>query len=110
MHLSLYQLTIEPGTGFAGAVARGRLASIAEPSFGHASYGSMRIMLGHQGQAQRLASMRAWRLQADFEPVPMRALRASLGQLPSAQQQSLRDECDALSRALDVLRVPPATR
>ncbi len=25
-HLSLYQLTIEPGTGFAGAVARGRLS------------------------------------------------------------------------------------
>ena len=27
-HLSLYQLTIEPGTGFAGAVARGRLHPI----------------------------------------------------------------------------------
>ena len=40
----------------------------------------------------------------------MRALRSTLDRLPQAQQQSLRDECDALSRALDVLRVPPATR
>ena len=40
----------------------------------------------------------------------MRALRASLDRLPPAHQQTLRDECDALSRALDNLRVPPATR
>lgn len=40
----------------------------------------------------------------------IRAVRTSLGALPPAQLQSLRDECDALSRALDALRVPPATR
>jgi len=40
----------------------------------------------------------------------IRAVRSSLGGLPPAQLQSLRDECDALSRALDAMRVPPATR
>ena len=40
----------------------------------------------------------------------MRALRASLSRLPPTQQQTVRDECTALQRALDTLRVPPATR
>ena len=40
----------------------------------------------------------------------MRAARASLSGLPPAQQQALRDEADAMMRALDALRVPPATR
>lgn len=40
----------------------------------------------------------------------LRALRTTLERLPPAQQQSLRNECDAMSRALDALRVPPATR
>lgn len=40
----------------------------------------------------------------------MRALRANLSRLPPQQQQNVRDECDALQRALDSLRVPPATR
>ena len=40
----------------------------------------------------------------------MRALRASLARLPPMQQQHVRDECTALQRALDTLRVPPATR
>lgn len=40
----------------------------------------------------------------------MRALRASLSRLPPQQQQNVRDECTALQRALDTLRVPPATR
>ena len=37
-------------------------------------------------------------------------VRESLERLPPGTQQSVRDECDALSRALDGLRVPPATR
>ena len=40
----------------------------------------------------------------------MRTMRQYLDRLPPTQQQSLRDECDVLSRALDGLRVPPATR
>ena len=47
---------------------------------------------------------------ADATLGSMRAARASLGTLPLAQQQSLRDECAALMRELDKLRVPPATR
>ena len=40
----------------------------------------------------------------------MRQLRASLGALPPAQQQSLRDEAEALARALDAqLRAAPST-
>jgi len=40
----------------------------------------------------------------------IRALRHSLDRLPPMQQQSVRDECDALKHALDGLCVPPATR
>jgi acyl-CoA-binding protein len=50
------------------------------------------------------------KLDLDATLGSMRALRASLDRLPPVHQQTLRDECDALSRALDNLRPPPATR
>ena len=40
----------------------------------------------------------------------LRAIRTTLERLPPSELQSLRDECDTMQRALDALRVPPATR